>query len=456
MKKLFFLLTALALVSCKQEAPEYTLVTGSIANGSVEQITVNTPDREVKSTFTVNADGKFSDTLRIDQGTYYLIDGRNTFRLHVEHGKDVNISYDVNDLNGTLTFTGEGAPVNTYLHGKGSKESEMMGSGADVYILEEDAYKARMNEIKTALTELLEGTEGIDAGFAAQEKRSINYAYLNKLSIFERYHRHYAQKPEFEVSEAFLAELSELDYNNEEDYKASTEYKQLVQGQYSEKIVALYENEEVPYELASLQVFGAIENEYIRNDLMYGSAKFSITYTEDLEKFYALFMEKSTNEEHRAEIEKIYKDMLKVAKGQPSPKFVDYENFAGGTASLDDYKGKYVYIDVWATWCGPCKREIPYLKELEKKYHGRNIEIISMSIDRKEDYDKWRTMVEEEELGGVQLFADSDWSSQFVQDYMIKGIPRFILVDPEGNIVTPNAPRPSNESLVELFDELNI
>ena len=67
--------------------------------------------------------------------------------------------------------------------------------------------------------------------------------------------------------------------------------------------------------------------------------------------------------------------------GKPSPAFEDYENYKGGTTSLADLKGKYVYVDVWATWCGPCIAEIPSLKKLEKQYHGKNIQFVSLSVD---------------------------------------------------------------------------
>ncbi len=142
--------------------------------------------------------------------------------------------------------------------------------------------------------------------------------------------------------------------------------------------------------------------------------------------------------------------------GKPSPEFVNYENHKGGTTSLSDLKGKYVYIDVWATWCGPCKKEIPSLKKVEKQYHGKNIEFVSISIDDETLHDAWKKMVTDKELGGIQLLADNNFKSKFVQDYKIQGIPRFILIDPDGNVVDANAPRPSSPKLIELFKSLNI
>lgn len=149
-----------------------------------------------------------------------------------------------------------------------------------------------------------------------------------------------------------------------------------------------------------------------------------------------------------------YSAAINFAKGKPSPKFNDFENFDGSTTSLDDLKGKYVYIDVWATWCGPCKQQIPYLKKVEEAYHGKNIEFVSISTDRKNKYNAWRKMIESKKMGGIQLFAGDDYS--FSQAYQINSIPRFILIDPEGNIVDANAPRPSDPKLTSLFDSLGI
>ncbi|CAM1348967.1 TlpA family protein disulfide reductase [Tenacibaculum insulae] len=155
---------------------------------------------------------------------------------------------------------------------------------------------------------------------------------------------------------------------------------------------------------------------------------------------------------------KTYADRLylatKLSKGAVSPKFLNYENFKGGTTSLDDLKGKYVYIDMWATWCNPCKQEIPFLQKVEKQYHGKNIEFVSISVDSERDYETWKKMVADKNLTGIQLYSKRD--KDFAGAYKVNSIPRFILIDPKGNIVNADAPRPSSPKLIELFTSLNI
>lgn len=145
-----------------------------------------------------------------------------------------------------------------------------------------------------------------------------------------------------------------------------------------------------------------------------------------------------------------------LSPGMASPAFHDYINYEGGTNSLSDFKGKYVYIDVWATWCVPCIYEMPFMAKIEKEYKGKNIHFLGLSIDRSQDEDKWRKMIANKELGGTQLLADKQIDSDFIRGYYIQGIPRFILLDPEGNIVNNDAPRPSEPRLKELFDSLDI
>ncbi|MDY7396615.1 redoxin family protein [Aureibaculum sp. 2210JD6-5] len=144
-----------------------------------------------------------------------------------------------------------------------------------------------------------------------------------------------------------------------------------------------------------------------------------------------------------------------IAKGKPSPTF-KYPDTTGKLVALEDFEGKYVYVDVWATWCGPCIQQIPALKELHKDYEGKNLEIVSLSIDKMADKEKWKNMVADKSLTGTQIMADNEWQSDFVQSYGITGIPRFILIGPDGNIVDNNAPRPTDPELRKLFSELEI
>ena len=150
-----------------------------------------------------------------------------------------------------------------------------------------------------------------------------------------------------------------------------------------------------------------------------------------------------------------YQSVSKERKliGKASPEFT-YENHKGGTTQLTDLKGKYVYIDIWATWCAPCRQEIPYLQKIEKKYDGKKITFVSISIDQKKDYEKWKSFVSEKNLGGIQLLADNDWNSDFILKYEVRGIPRFILLDPNGNIVSADAQRPSDPKLQDKLDVL--
>jgi len=127
-----------------------------------------------------------------------------------------------------------------------------------------------------------------------------------------------------------------------------------------------------------------------------------------------------------------------------------YPDMDSNMVSLSDFIGSYVYVDIWATWCGPCKYEIPFLLQLEKDYHDANIIFMSVSVDIENAKQKWIDMINEKNMGGVQLFANG-WS-QICKDYAINSIPRFMLFDPDGNIISVDAARPSSEEIRETFD----
>lgn len=88
----------------------------------------------------------------------------------------------------------------------------------------------------------------------------------------------------------------------------------------------------------------------------------------------------------------------KLSVGALSPNF-NCTDLSGKKVSLSDFKGKYVYIDIWATWCGPCQREIPHLQKLEEKYHGKDIYFVSISCDNNKK--AWENRVR----AGLRVFS---------------------------------------------------
>ncbi|MFV0506901.1 MAG: TlpA family protein disulfide reductase [Bacteroidales bacterium] len=157
-------------------------------------------------------------------------------------------------------------------------------------------------------------------------------------------------------------------------------------------------------------------------------------------------------EDQKARMDAIKTRLAKDNKeGQPAVDF-KYPDINGKMVALSDLKGKVVVIDVWATWCGPCKKEIPHFKKLEKEYHGKDVAFMSVSIDEEKNKQKWADFVKKEELSGIQLFAGG-WNSDIAKFYNIKGIPRFIVIDKNGNLASSAAPRPSTPGLKQMINK---
>lgn len=124
----------------------------------------------------------------------------------------------------------------------------------------------------------------------------------------------------------------------------------------------------------------------------------------------------------------------------------------GKEYKLDDFKGKMLFIDFWASWCAPCKAQIPYQKELEKAYAGKDIVFASVSLDKSKP--AWLKSVKEEELHGYVLHAKGDFKNDFPKAYGIESIPRYMLIDANGYMISDNMIRPQNKKEISgVFDE---
>ena len=115
-------------------------------------------------------------------------------------------------------------------------------------------------------------------------------------------------------------------------------------------------------------------------------------------------------------------------------------------------KGKFTYIDVWATWCAPCCKEIPHIEKLAEKYKGNDkVQFLSISIDQNEK--AWKAKLEKDKPQWPQFIIQGDAQEQFAKDWGITGIPRFIMISPDGTIYSPDASRPSQPDTQHTIDQ---
>ena len=124
----------------------------------------------------------------------------------------------------------------------------------------------------------------------------------------------------------------------------------------------------------------------------------------------------------------------------------------GNLVKLSDFKGKLVYMDIWATWCGPCVEEIPNMEKLYQYYkNDPRILLVSVSVDSKKNL--WEKKLNEDKPQWPQYIVDGTLKDKLYNEYMITGIPRFMMFDSEGKIITINALRPSNSKLIPFIEE---
>jgi peroxiredoxin len=124
-----------------------------------------------------------------------------------------------------------------------------------------------------------------------------------------------------------------------------------------------------------------------------------------------------------------------LSLGQPAIEF-EQTNDTGKVVRLSEFKGKYVLIDFWASWCGPCRTEYPFLKRAYSKYSDRNFEIIGVSLDSKKE--KWIDAIQSNGFEWTQLSDLKGGENAVAKAYGIAAIPQNFLIDPDGKIVAKN------------------
>lgn len=392
---------ATLLFACTRTNPNLVTITGKITNPIGESVAFNSTDTSYSTT--INEDGIFEITFYLDSSTYLnLSHGAEVTAMYVKPGDKIDVTFDTKQFDESIMY--EGSAASFFLAKKYLLEEEGNFFGEVFYLSSSEEYKTILDEYKTAL---------------------MNEFGTLKDSIFIK------------------SEITGID-------KGITNYisRQTKLSKYG-KDVRLYmmERREVTKEFNFYAAIDSLNSIEFNNMLKDYSVKFNVLLSKVSDKDYVITenerIEKTTSNwrERKTATDNMPK------KGELAIDFT-YSDIDGNKVSLSSFKGNLVYVDVWATWCGPCIKQIPALQKLEEEYHGENITFLSVSVDN--DKDAWLKMVNEKELGGTQLWAGG-WSG-ITKDYAIFGIPRFMLFSAEGNVISTNAPRPTSGKIRGLLD----
>ena len=381
--------------------PNQVTITGEITNPKGELVTFSNQDTTYSTTATAN--GTFTISFNLDSTTYLNFGhGIETTAMYVHPGDKIKLTIDTELFDETIEY--KGSSSSSYLAKKYLLEEGNDFFGKVYYMSSGEAYKAVLDSFKIdVINEFGEITDSAfinseitsidekNTYFIGSQEKLANYSVDVKTYMWET--RAIARDFNFYAA---IDSLNSIDFNN-----------------MAEQYAAAFQ--------ASL------------NNVT--DAEFIVTAKERITKTTDSWLERKTAVDNMPK------------EGEPAIDF-NYPDIEGNEISLTSFKGKLVYVDVWATWCGPCKAEIPSLQKLETDYHGKDITFMSVSVDT--DKEAWEKMVAEKELGGVQLWADG-WS-KITKDYAIFGIPRFLLFDAKGNVISTNAPRPSSDEIRELLE----
>ena len=312
------------------------------------------------------------------------------------------------------------------------------------------AFKQSMQAIAQQYGKIL---KNLPADFAAKEEKTNRYQQLAIVSEYLLNHRKYTEEEAPIINE--LEDLcAAVDLDNATDFNDYPEYQTLVHNIFKLRIYSY----KVQYEFDDpwgkiLADFKTIKSENIKQALapllIEGVSPTSAATTN--EELMALIPQIIKNTELLQELNQRINLVNKLKSGQPFPPFEGVVDMNDKPISFEqlNLKGKMLFIDIWATYCPDCRKELPALETLQQTYKGKPITFVSISVDR--DKEAWKTMVKEKKLGGIHLYAPPETKELYKELYDLRSIPRYMLIDEKGNIINANLPMPSDKNLKELI-----
>ncbi|UKJ08822.1 TlpA family protein disulfide reductase [Solitalea lacus] len=459
MKKNIFL-TFFVLISFASLGQQKSVITGKITNPQAGISEIKFKYLYDFRNFRKNADAKI-----------YKVDEKGNFKIEENLSELVFVQFEYGDWGNTLLLE-PGANATMSFDSKSKDKDKLYkinGRGAvGCQFLEAIFYSdttiSKSKDFSKAFTKIDElgkqAQEGLNTKYSkvlssaaiTHLKEELYYfTYLTKLQLItkdrENINQIYSGKaPEYVVE--FIKDLPFKDaklnnfgfyllYNNGLHLRFALEQEDYNVRQYN--VI----NKVLPPVLAEKESVSVI-NRLIEN----GDFLIADKLIKDLSQRFPASDNQKSFDEKIAETKKL---LFNLAPGKNAPAFI-LKNLNGKEVSLSDFKDKVIYLDFWASWCGPCRGEMPYAKRIKEKYKdNKDVVFLYVSIDEKED--AWKKGIEENKIEGVHLISNG-FFSDVPKKYMVNGIPRYYLIGKGGEIISNEAPRPSSEEqLTTMIDK---
>ncbi len=462
------LIALIAVFSCNNQVKtETSIVKANIEGMSGQKAVLQNLSPLVLESDTASFDeaGNLIFNLNIKKPTYYSLGvGRTKMILYVRPSDSVIFTASMPNLMSSVRFSGDAPIYNDYLIRFNNISSNFQGQLMKIFAKQENVVSNAIDSLRALhadeIANLQRGNSNLDPYFLRIEKARILYEWALLYRIYPNYYQYIHHDNSFKTSPEYDTYLAETDLNNAEIVDLplyvsflETYMRNFYESYYTDSLSSEFHSF-VNYQLNLIDK--QFENQDIKSIMAYNAVKQQIEYdgVKDMETYWAKFNTICLNKELLEDINRKLAEWKHLKKGEPAKDFT-FVNIKGENVSLSDFKGKWVYIDIWATWCSPCMHEVPFLKKLEEDLNGENIVFMSISVDKTQE--PWIKTVEEMQMKGVQLWAgQNDVIKNF---YKVSGIPRFMIIDPKGNIYSSSADRPSagiGEKLKSLLSKKSL
>jgi thiol-disulfide isomerase/thioredoxin len=459
---LLILIISICSFSCMQKTEEKErsiIISGKIENLTQEKFQVFLHDEELLES-QVQDEGYFHLKFASDGNGHYLVqNGDLRFTLYLEPGDSIFIRADNQDFGSTFEAEADKSLENIYLREKWKvlyeslyeNMMELMGHPKEIYFVKKDSI---LSLVKKPLVDL-KTTEKANKHFLDMEENFFKYQSLSLDNMYPRYHSNIQKISQEDVDfpvDSIQGLISQIPMDDPKLLEVES-YKSLLESKLNKLATDLIENDStLKYQDA---YWMAIER-MLPNREMQDFFKFESVYYEiyfygpvgsqtQIDKFLA----ENHSRKYAARLEKAIAKWEPINPGKETPDFT-FTNLEGKEVKLSDLRGQLVYIDIWATWCGPCIAEHPHWDKLKEEFKDQPIAFLTISID--DTREPWEKMVKSKKMTGMQWFAENAWQSEIARHFQINSIPRFILLDEEGKIINPSADRPSG-SIRETFEK---